>query len=106
MLKALYLWPRRQAAEAELETAKAAKASRRVEKAEALLDDLAVRCLDSDSPIGQVDAQDAPVISERHFDPLVKASQSGGWSFNAPRFHYRSCGSVCLPAWVFSHKSR
>ncbi len=36
-----YLWPRRRAAEAELEAAKADKASRRIERAEAVLDDLA-----------------------------------------------------------------
>jgi hypothetical protein len=40
-VQTLYLWPRRRAAEAELETARAAKASRRIEQAEGILDDLA-----------------------------------------------------------------
>ncbi|MBM4464429.1 MAG: hypothetical protein FJ014_02480 [Chloroflexi bacterium] len=40
-VQTLYLWPRRRAAEAELEAARAEKAHRRIDQAEALLDDLA-----------------------------------------------------------------
>ena len=40
-VQTLYLWPRRRAAEAELETARAEQAHRRIDQAEALLDDLA-----------------------------------------------------------------
>jgi hypothetical protein len=40
-VQTLYLWPRRRAVEAELETARAEKAHRRIDQAEAVLDDLA-----------------------------------------------------------------
>lgn len=40
-VQTLYLWPRRRAAEAERDEARRVKASRRIEVAEALLDDLA-----------------------------------------------------------------
>jgi len=40
-VQTLYLWPRRRAAEAELDSAKADDAARRIEQAEVILDDLA-----------------------------------------------------------------
>ena len=40
-MQTLYLWPRRRAAEAELDSAKADNAPRRIKQAETVLDDLA-----------------------------------------------------------------